>query len=66
MLMSTNFQIFSNPIYGVESILLNASRSNEAHPNGKPNEVMMKYYLEQVNTPMKSRPFIKNRYAQTI
>ena len=41
-------------------------RSNEIHPTGKSTDVMMKYYLEQVNSPIKSMPFIKNHYAQSI
>ena len=42
------------------------ARSNEEHSNGKPIDVMMKYYLKQVNEPIQSLPFIKNNFAQTI
>ena len=45
---------------------LTLARSNEEHSNGKPIDVMMKYYLEQVNEPIQSLPFIKTNFAQTI
>ena len=58
-------RLFSNPILSIILYYL-IYRYGGTHKIGKSKDVMMKYYLEQLNSPMEIPPFIKNNYAQPI